>query len=149
MPPQTGSEVSIRSACTADAAALADLCTQLGYPASSQEIVERLAALDRRADSAIYVAEVGQQVIGWVQGLLSGLLITTHHAEIGGLVVDKWHQRSGIGRRLMAAVEQWARDRGCTEVSLRSSVIREDAHRFYEALGYRCVKTSLTFHKRL
>lgn len=149
MPPQLPTGVTTRRARAADAAALADLCTQLGYPSGPQEIAERLDALDRQTDTVVCVAEAGQQVIGWVQGTLTELLVAARYVEIGGLVVDEQHRSRGIGRQLMAAAEQWARDQGCTEVRLRSNVIREGAHCFYEALGYRCIKTSLTFQKDL
>lgn len=149
MPHQPPIGVTVRCAHSPDAAALAELCAQLGYPSGADEIAERLAALGQRTDSIVYVAEVGQQVIGWVQAVLLELLIAPRCVEIGGLVVTEQHRGKGIGRQLMAAVEQWARAQGCAEVCLRSNVTRKDAHCFYEALGYQCIKTSFTFRKGL
>jgi GNAT superfamily N-acetyltransferase len=45
--------------------------------------------------------------------------------------------------------EQWAGERGCCAVSVHSNVIRKDAHRFYERLGYRVVKTQLALRRDL
>jgi hypothetical protein len=49
----------------------------------------------------------------------------------------------------MAEAERWSVERGVLEVRLRSNVIRKDAHRFYESLGYANVKSQFTFYKRL
>ena len=55
----------------------------------------------------------------------------------------------GIGKLLMERAEMWAREHGCKIVSLRSNVIRERAHAFYERLGYKHVKTQKSFRKVL
>jgi GNAT superfamily N-acetyltransferase len=70
-------------------------------------------------------------------------------AEVGGLVVDEGYRRRGIGRLLMQQAEQWACEKGCWAVYLRSNVVRKDAHAFYEGIGYSNVKTSLAFRKTL
>ncbi|MFJ3788570.1 GNAT family N-acetyltransferase [Kitasatospora sp. NPDC090091] len=43
---------------------------------------------------------------------------------------------SGLGRTLMQAAAARARARGCALVQLTSNKQREDAHRFYTALGF-------------
>lgn len=51
------------------------------------------------------------------------------------LVVASSHRSEGIGRRLIDAATEWARDRGCTHLQLDSGHGRKDAHRFYRANG--------------
>lgn len=55
----------------------------------------------------------------------------------------------GVGATLLAAAEAWAAARGHDTLRVRSNVIRVDAHRFYERLGYERVKQSLVFQKHL
>ena len=43
--------------------------------------------------------------------------------------------------------EEWAARHGCPRVRVRSNVIRERTHRFYERLGYRAVKSQKVFDK--
>jgi GNAT superfamily N-acetyltransferase len=50
---------------------------------------------------------------------------------------------------LLARAERWARERGCREIGLRSNVIRDRAHAFYEGHRYRHVKTQKSFRKDL
>jgi GNAT superfamily N-acetyltransferase len=142
-------EVPIRLAQPNDAEQIAQLCTQLGYPAAEGQIQQRLAALLLENDHALYVAQrPGEPLLGWVHVYRCHLVHTDPEAQIGGLVVDEAVRRSGAGQRLMQAAEQWAREHNCWAVYLRSNIVRKDAHRFYERIGYEIV-TSSVFRKRL
>lgn len=57
-------------------------------------------------------------------------------ARVVALAVDPAHQRSGLGRRLLAEVEAWAGETGCDEIEITSSRTRGAAHAFYRALGF-------------
>lgn len=139
----------IRRARPGDAAQLATLCNQLGYPSSPEEVRRRLQRL-RGPDHAVYVAEDKDgTVVGWVHIFLRPLLEEDLAAEIGGLVVDEAHRGRGIGHRLLERAERWARRRGSRAVVVRSNVIRLEAHRFYEQCGYREVKTQRVFRKAI
>lgn len=143
-------EVHVRTARPDDGGRISLLCRQLGYPVAAAEVQARLQLILERPDHAVYVAEVPQGVVvGWVHVYSYLLLETELQAAIGGLIVDKAYRQAGIGRRLMAQTEEWARQRGFTAVRLRSNLIREDAHAFYKRLGYSMQKTSLLFVKRL
>ena len=70
-------------------------------------------------------------------------------AEIGALAVDgKWRSQ-GIGRALLQAAEEWAKQRGCCTLQVRTNIVRQRAHEFYFRNGFRQVKTSLTLVKQL
>ena len=134
----------------ADAAIVADLTTQLGYPTSSQETAERLAKLaDRPEEHAALVAEDEGRAVGWVHVELVTSLESGLKAKIGGLVVDEHHRSARVGAELLAAAEAWAREHGAARMVVRSRVTRERAHRFYEREGYALVKTSYVFEKIL
>jgi ribosomal protein S18 acetylase RimI-like enzyme len=57
-------------------------------------------------------------------------------ARILALVTSTAQRRRGIGRALIAAAEKDLAERGIQRVSLNTQLIREDAHKFYETLGY-------------
>jgi GNAT superfamily N-acetyltransferase len=143
-------QTTIRPAVPADAWQIADLCGQLGYPASEAQILQRLARIRDEQNHAVYVAErLRTHVIGWVHVYVPWLLMVERRAEIGGLVVDEGHRHSSIGRGLMERAEEWARAVGCEVVHLRSNVAREGAHRFYERLGFCQASMQQTFEKAL
>ncbi len=147
--PQPRAGGAIRAAAPADAEALAALSGQLGYPTTAGEVRERLAAIAARGDGVVLVAELDGVVVGWLHVLGAHLLESPDYAEIGGLVVAEEARGQGLGWRLMDAAERWARAMGYAEVHVRSNVVREAAHRFYEGLGYRRVKQQMVFVRRL
>jgi predicted N-acetyltransferase YhbS len=129
---------------------MAVLATQLGYPSAAEEVKSRLRAIEGRDDHCVLVAELeGGRVVGWIHACASYLIEVNPRAEIGGLVVDEGQRGSGIGKLLMRHAEEWARAKGLEAVSVRSNVIRGDAHRFYERLGYENIKTQHAFSKVL
>lgn len=139
----------IRTAVPADAAVLADLAGQLGYPTSPAEMLERLHGLAAHGRGEVLVAESEGVVRGWLHVLDVHTLETPAHGEIAGLVVDAGARSRGVGRELVAAAEAWAAAHGLPLLRVRSNVVRERAHRFYERLGFRRVKTSAVFAKEL
>jgi len=144
----TSESVSVRRATVADAAAIASLSAELGYPVEPGDIEKRLAAILEAPDQAVLVATgADRAVVGWIHGAEHLLLEVGSRCEILGLVVSSGHRRSGIGHRLLTAVEAWAHNRGLPEVSVRSNVLRESSHPFYEKHGYRRVKTQHAYRK--
>lgn len=140
----------VRHVNIGDAPAVARLCCQLGYPSETGEIEVRLSAIRQDAEHEIFVAENKQGiVVGWVDVYLRRPLVADLHAMIGGLVVDADHRRLGIGHLLLNQAEAWGRSHGAPEVYVRSNMIRIEAHKFYEHLGYECAKKSYLFIKKL
>lgn len=133
----------IRPARAGDAAAIAELTTQLGYPVETDAQAARLAPiLVSPRDVVLVAVDEADAPVGWVhvQDRLS--LASQAEAQLAGLVVDAAHRSSGVGAALLAAAEAWAAERGLASVQVYSRVERERAHRFYERHGYRLVKTS-------
>jgi len=143
-------ELRIRQAKSADAPQLAVLSGQLGYPATAAQMLGRLRGIKRAPQHAVFVAEpASDEVIGWIHVSRQPLLEGEIRAEVNGLVVAEGQRSLGAGARLLAAAEDWARKHGCQSMSVRSNVIRERAHRFYERHGYEHYKTQKSFRKPL
>lgn len=141
---------SVRVATIQDAERLAQLSTQLGYPSSREDVERRLELIERTPDHVVYVAALADgSVVGWLHAYVRRLVESDTSAELGGLVVDEHCRGRGVGRVLMDHAEQWARGKGCTALSLRSNIIRDGAHKFYQDLGYAVLKTQYAFWKKL
>ena len=140
---------TIRCARTYDAASIAALCGELGYPSTRQQVVARLAAIESAA-AKIFVAENGGgDVVAWLHVSLCAQLTGDDEAEILGLVVAANARGVGIGRALVERALAWAREHGCTRLRVRSRAERERAHRFYEREGFEWVKTQRMFARRI
>jgi GNAT superfamily N-acetyltransferase len=83
---------------------------------------------------------------------LAGVAVLTNlyygrHVWVFDLVTAGHARSKGHGARLLAFVEDFARENRCLAVALSSGLAREDAHRFYEREGYH--KTSFVLLKHL
>lgn len=145
-----GPPIAIRPAAPSDVPQLTVLAAQLGYPATEEEVQQRLLAILLEENDALWVAEIPDgSVVGWVHVHLGQVLVEPARAMVWGLVVDEAYRSRGIGELLMRQVEQWARERGCWAVSVNSNVVRERAHAFYQRLGYSHTKTQKVLRKVL
>jgi ribosomal protein S18 acetylase RimI-like enzyme len=138
----------IRAAEERDAPLLAELITQLGYATTAQEMTERLRAILSDQNFATFVAVEENEVCGMIG--LSTSMSYEHNDRTGriiALVVHEKMRRRGIGRKLIAAAEDYFSREQVTRLTLTTRFAREKAHKFYEALGY--VRTGLRFMKQL
>jgi GNAT superfamily N-acetyltransferase len=126
-----------RDARPADAARIAELLDQLGYPTQPQQAAARVARLSADPLARVVAAEVDADVVGVVALRVCHLLEHDRPwCSLIAMVVDERWRRSGIGRRLVDAVEEEARVHGCAGVAIGTAEHREEAHAFYESLGY-------------
>ena len=97
------------------------------------EFLRSIAEVLADSSACFLLAELDRAVIGYVLGYQHPTL----HANgpvlwIDELAVVEAHQRSGVGRALMNAIEDWACERGCVMVNLAT----RRAAGFYKAMGY-------------
>ena len=144
--------VKIRRARQGDAARIAALSGQLGYPTTTRQMAGRLRSALRAKDGECFVAETATgevKVVGWIHVSVTPLLEVERRAEVNGLVVDESVRSHGAGARLLGAAEKWAKKMRCAGMSVRSNVIRDRAHGFYLRQGYEHYKTQKAFRKGL
>ena len=105
-------------------------------PVSYYTAFERI---DGDANQELIVAELNGAVIGTLQLMFlpsisfqGGL-----RAQVESVRVDKPYHGQGIGSEMMKWTIARARDRGAHVVQLTTHKSREDAHRFYERLGFK------------
>ena len=129
-------ELRIRLAADSDAPALALLLGHLGYPAASLDVPPRLERLRAAGDEA-FVAEADGVVIGLATAHTRVVLHSAQPvAQLTALVVPPEARGRGVGRALVARVEQWARERGAERLVVTTALHRAEAPRFYERLGF-------------
>ena len=147
----TDARMTVRAAQDSDVEAIALLSAQLGYPTSIDEMRERHSRIRATRTGEVFVAArtTDGLVVGWTHVVPRLQLEDAPFAELAGLVVDESERSSGIGAALLAAAEDWARTQGFASMRVRSNVVRERAHRFYEREGYLRIKAQAVFRKPL
>jgi len=132
----------IRLAVEADAAAISFLLGELGHPLEPAGVARKLEAVRGSPLDRIWVAEFAQAARpDALAGLLSFHAFPMLHTpgqmgRITALVVHPQARGQGVGRRLVAVAEGFARECGCERMELTSAAHRLPAHLFYEKLGY-------------
>lgn len=143
------SEIEIRSAVESDAVRIAELCLQLGYNASPADVGRGIRQLADSRESALFVAEEGGLVEGWIQVAQRSAIESGTFAEIIGLVVDEAVRGRGVGAALVAEAEWWARAAGVSSLRVRTNVLRVKTHSFYARMGFEETKKQIVFQKDL
>ena len=94
--------------------------------------------IDASANDALYVAELGGEVVGTFQTTLIVSLTARGAANLTVEAVQTRHDMRGrgIGAAMMRFAIDEARRVGARQVQLMSNATRGDAHRFYERLGF-------------
>jgi ribosomal protein S18 acetylase RimI-like enzyme len=120
-----------------DAAELAALACELGYKTTTAEMESRLVSILRDPRYKTLVARKDEKICGMIGTFSASSYL---HDDLSGriiaLVVSRESRRCGIGAQLVAAAEKDFAQRGITRVTLTTRFEREEAHQFYEKLGY-------------
>ena len=142
-------EVKIRKVEIGDAEAVRDISAEgLGYSCDLALVQKKIARLNE-AREAVFVAVTGGGVVGYIHVERYDVLYFETMANVLGLSVFKAYHKMGVGKALLFAAEDWARQNNIKMMRLNSGMNRTDAHGFYEHLGYTSEKDQKRFVKTL
>jgi len=135
----------VRRAVPADAAALVELARAVGSEPegwlvsdgwrSVGEERRYLRALRRYPHAAVFVAEAPEGIVGRLSIARDSHPASYHVADLG-LMVAAGYRRRGIGRALLEAAAQWAREAGVRKLELHVFPSNEPAIALYESFGF-------------
>ena len=134
-------DLTFRTASRRDVTDLFRLNVQLAT-ASPTITPERLAVvlgkIESYPDYRIYLVHAGERLVGTFALLIMDTLgdRCAPAGAIEDVVVDRDARGQGIGREMMRFAMERCREAGCCKMVLSSNLRREEAHRFYESLGF-------------
>ncbi|MGE4064139.1 MAG: N-acetyltransferase family protein [Rhodospirillaceae bacterium] len=107
-----------------------------------------IAGLVAGPDSAIFVADAGRRLAGFVvveiqRGVEGMVHKAATIASIDTIGVRPSYRRLGLGRRLVTRACRWAQHRGATAVGLSVFEFNSGPIAFYEAIGFRTVARTM------
>ena len=135
----------------ADTPEVAEICkTALGYDVDIENVKEQIEKLtnDKKHHIIIgYEDEKTRKIIGFVHAQMYESFYSDLGLNILGLAVNPDFKGRGIGKKLMNKLEDYSVDNNISFIRLNSALKREEAHKFYEHIGYTCDKVQKRFIK--
>lgn len=118
-----------------------------GYDYPLEKTKTRLVEILQRPTDQIFVACVEDKVVGYIHGSDYECTYSDSLKNIMAIAVDEQYRGQGIGKALLSAVEDWAKESCCCGVRLVSGFDRTKAHEFYLHCGYSLRKQQKNFNK--
>ena len=111
---------------------------------------EMLDILEHSDTQLVVVADTGDsKLAGFLEASIRPFVEDCESDSVGyleGWFVDPEHRRKGLGRTLVAAAEEWARNKGCTEMASDAELGNDMSLAAHTKLGYE--ETSRLVHLR-
>jgi GNAT superfamily N-acetyltransferase len=108
-----------------------------GKPLSEVAQRELIPGLQRHPTTLVFLAYEGEEAVGLAICFLGFSTFAARPlVNIHDYYVRAAHRGTGIGRRLMGAIEQRARELGCCKLTLEVQENNHRARALYEAAGF-------------
>ncbi|WP_435528922.1 aminoglycoside 6'-N-acetyltransferase [Lysobacter enzymogenes] len=143
----------MRAAVAADRAGWARLRAQLWPQQRLEDLAEELDDWFEDARLAAFVAQDDDGLCGFAEASLRSDYVngteSSPVAFLEGWYVAPQRRGQGVGRALIAAVENWGRERGCRELASDALLDHLDSQRAHEACGFEETERVVYFRRRL
>ena len=117
---------------------------------TAKAMYEELSSLMAKPDAAFFL---GENASGFAQCQLRYDYVEgTECSPVGyleGIYVEENCRRKGLARALLAACENWARERGCREFASDCELTNTQSLRFHLSLGFEEANRIICFTKKL
>ena len=145
----------IAAATAADLGAWSTLRQALWPTASRDKHAKELAAI--LAEPGATIAFIARSEDGTAVGFAEASIRHDYvngcdSSPVGfleGIYVAPAHRRRGIAATLVAAVTDWVRSQGCTELASDAAIDNTQSHQMHNALGFEETQRVVYFRKRL
>jgi GNAT superfamily N-acetyltransferase len=129
-------KIDIAEARTEDAADVAELVRQMGYPVSVADTANRIR-LYSQPSYRLLVAKMDAVTVGFIALHIYDVLhLPAPEGRISSFCVDEKVRGMGIGIALLKAGEDYFKENGCYKIVLNSNLKRPETHQFYLNRGY-------------
>lgn len=131
-------EVIIRRATINDVEDIAALYVQLVSDSAVSVLPERIVEISNDKNTVLFVCEHNDRVIGTALVSLCADVMYGFQpfAVVENVIINSSARNQGIGTLLFRHIEAFCLASDCSKIMLLSSSQREQAHRFFEHIGY-------------
>jgi aminoglycoside 6'-N-acetyltransferase I len=143
---------SVRRATPADIPQWAAMRHALWPEASADELRAEAPVMLADAAQPVFVAESDGKLLGFAEARLRDYAEGCASSPVG--YIEAWYvvpeaRRHGVGRALVAAAEDWAREQRCTEMASDALIDNALSHTAHRHIGYEEIERIVCFRKSL
>jgi GNAT superfamily N-acetyltransferase len=139
----------IRPVSFDDCSRMATLTQELGYPTNNDKMSEVLRLVMNNPDHEIYIAEIDDQLAGYVHLVSGGSSEDQFMIDIAAMMVDTNFRDQGVGNAFIHKAEESAKSRQANILRIRTSLITPEAYGFFEHRGFVNLSGQAVFVKEL
>ena len=143
----------IRQANHEDSFMVAQLAAQLWTSQTTEKFKEEFDVLLDRSDAAVFLCLAEDKPVGFAQCQLRYDYVEgTETSPVGyleGVFVEEEYRNQGYAAKLLAACEQWAKDKGCTEFASDCELENTQSFAFHLRCGFQEANRIICFTKKL
>lgn len=136
-----------------DSFMVAQLAAQLWTSQTTEEFKEEFDVLLDRSDAAVFLCLAEDKPVGFAQCQLRYDYVEgTETSPVGyleGVFVEEEYRNQGYAAKLLAACEQWAKDKGCTEFASDCELENTQSFAFHLRCGFQEANRIICFTKKL
>lgn len=137
--------IAIERLTEASAEALADINKLLpqirSNPEDQHASFEELKSITDDQNAMMFVARDDDRIVG--MATLYAVTRIGRHGYVEDVVVDNAYRGQGLGKKLMHALIDYAREHGFKQVYLTTNPSRVAAHGLYQSLGFKIKETDV------
>lgn len=125
---------------------------QLDYLQSSlskDQLEDKILDVLNHDDEKIFIAVCDDEVIGYIYVNIYDVLYQEPIANVVSFILNMNKKHNGVGKTLIEAAENWAKDKGIKKARIVSDVNRTHGHSLFKKLGYVINETDFEFKKAL
>jgi GNAT superfamily N-acetyltransferase len=128
--------INLHKAKPEDAAAVADLLQQMGYPVTPPEVETRIERFSEPG-YLLLIAKNENNTVGFIALHVYHVLhLPAPEGRIVSFCVDQKIRGNGVGTNLLNEAEHYFKQNGCYKIVLNSNLKRTDTHQYYLNRGY-------------
>ena len=142
-------EITVRPAQKEDCSEITHLTNQLGYPSTLEKICEIMDLVLAHNDHQVFIAEKENTIVGYIHLIQSMRIGSNPFVEIAAFIIDESLRSIGVGSSLIRESERWTSGLGIKDIRIRSNIIRQEAHNFFQKRGFQNIKTQEVFLKHM
>ena len=142
-------EITVRPAHKEDCSEITHLTNQLGYPSTLEKICEIMDLVLAHNDHQVFIAEKENTIVGYIHLIQSMRIGSNPFVEITAFIIDESSRSIGVGSSLIRESERWTSSLGFKDIHIRSNIIRQEAHDFFQKRGFQNIKTQEVFLKHI